>query len=114
NGTWASSIVARGTPSGRVRNAHSPVAVHRSYAIVSGTLIVVSRATDFTRKSTLGRSRRPRRPTNTYPETTKNVMPAIAPTMYPRYVVPHSRGCRTARADNGTRTVHQRPSREPA
>src|SRR5438309_803232 len=30
NGTWASSIVAKGTPRGRVTNAHSPVAVHKS------------------------------------------------------------------------------------
>src|SRR5436853_86746 len=47
NGTWASSIVAKGTPRGRVRNVHSPVAVHRSYAIVSGTAIVGREGTHF-------------------------------------------------------------------
>jgi len=64
-GTWASRIVTMPTPNGRVMKYHSPKAVHTSYAIVTGTLIVVRSATDFTRNKTLGRIRRPRNPTNT-------------------------------------------------
>src|SRR2546427_542984 len=64
-GTWASRTVRMPTPNGRVMKYHSPKAVHRSYAIVTGTLIVVRSATDFTRNSTRIRVRASPRPAST-------------------------------------------------
>src|SRR2546428_3258992 len=58
NGTWPFSMRSHVTPSGRVMKYHSPEAVHSSYAIVSATLISAKRATDFTRNTLRGSSRR--------------------------------------------------------